>query len=57
MTETAIRAAVRTPAARPLPHALPEADPIQTEVIRQSLNAAAPHMQQAYVRTSFSPII
>jgi N-methylhydantoinase B len=57
MTETAVRAPVRTPAARPLPPAPPEADPIQTEVIRQSLNAAALQMRQAFVRTSFSPII
>lgn len=47
MTETAPRDAVRTPAARPLPPAPPEADPIQTEVIRQSLNAAALQMRQA----------
>jgi N-methylhydantoinase B len=57
MTGTAIREAVRTPAARPLPPAPPEADPILTEVIRQGLNAAALQMRQAFVRTSFSPII
>jgi N-methylhydantoinase B len=57
MTEIAVRATVRTPAARPLPPAPPEADPILTEVIRQSLNAAALQMRQAFVRTSFSPII
>ena len=53
----AAREAVRTPAARPLPPSPPEADPIQTEVIRQSLNASALQMRQAFVRTSFSPII
>ena len=57
MSGTAARDAVRTPAARPLPPAPPEADPIRTEVIRQSLNAAALQMRQAFVRTSFSPII
>ena len=51
------RLPVTTPAARPLPPAPPEADPILTEVIRQSLNAAALQMRQAFVRTSFSPII
>jgi N-methylhydantoinase B len=33
------------------------ADPIETEIVRQALNAAADHMKRALIRTSFSPII
>jgi N-methylhydantoinase B len=34
-----------------------DADPIQTEVIRNGLNSAAEQMKRALVRTAFSPIV
>ncbi|MEZ5102718.1 MAG: hydantoinase B/oxoprolinase family protein [Thermoleophilia bacterium] len=57
MTQTDPAATVLTRAARELPPAGPDVDPILTEVVRQGLNAAALQMRQAFVRTSFSPII
>jgi len=33
------------------------ADPIVTEVVRQSLNAAAEQMKRALIRTAFSPVV
>src|ERR1041385_2748541 len=34
-----------------------DADPITTEVIRNSLNSAANQMKRALIRTAFSPVI
>ena len=34
-----------------------DADPIQTEIIRHSLNSAANQMKRTLIRTSFSPVI
>ncbi len=48
---------IRIYRALPGTHSGTDADPVQTEIVRHSLNSAANQMKRTLIRTSFSPVI